>query len=180
MQAETTTCAVLVNLHQIQLVSVVVVILLVSEFSASFSMQEERPIPKIKPHGINFFFHPPPPRLCFFALNASEQRHSWPSNPWEFAEAMFTIGRMVNEQKQNKKHFISPLSQNFGPGRIGNFVVNSPMILGHESSGIVVDVGSEVKHLKKVKKKKKKKKTFRCSSCSGRTEIPHTHKRETE
>jgi len=34
-------------------------------------------------------------------------------------------------------------------GRIGDFILNSPMILGHESSGIVVEVGSEVKNLKK-------------------------------
>jgi len=34
-------------------------------------------------------------------------------------------------------------------GRIGDFIVKSPMILGHESSGQVVEVGSEVTHLKK-------------------------------
>ncbi|KAG8906870.1 hypothetical protein FRB99_005930 [Tulasnella sp. 403] len=33
-------------------------------------------------------------------------------------------------------------------GRIGDFVVESPMVLGHESSGIVYKVGSKVKHLK--------------------------------
>ncbi|KAJ7638926.1 xylitol dehydrogenase [Roridomyces roridus] len=33
-------------------------------------------------------------------------------------------------------------------GRIGDFVVNDPMILGHESAGIVSKVGSNVKHLK--------------------------------
>lgn len=33
-------------------------------------------------------------------------------------------------------------------GRIGDFVVNSPMVLGHESAGIVFKVGSKVKHLK--------------------------------
>lgn len=33
-------------------------------------------------------------------------------------------------------------------GRIGNFVVNGPMILGHESSGTVIKVGPGVKHLK--------------------------------
>jgi L-iditol 2-dehydrogenase len=32
-------------------------------------------------------------------------------------------------------------------GRIGDFVVNSPMILGHESSGTVVKLGSAIKHL---------------------------------
>ena len=32
-------------------------------------------------------------------------------------------------------------------GRIGSFVVNSPMVLGHEASGVVVEVGSEVKTL---------------------------------
>lgn len=32
-------------------------------------------------------------------------------------------------------------------GRIGPFVVNKPMVLGHEASGTVVDVGSEVKNL---------------------------------
>ncbi len=33
-------------------------------------------------------------------------------------------------------------------GRIGDFVVKKPMVLGHEASGRVVKVGSEVKHLK--------------------------------
>eukprot|EP01089_Gocevia_fonbrunei_P019273 TRINITY_DN6775_c0_g1_i1.p1 TRINITY_DN6775_c0_g1~~TRINITY_DN6775_c0_g1_i1.p1 ORF type:complete len:356 (+),score=61.50 TRINITY_DN6775_c0_g1_i1:33-1070(+) len=34
-------------------------------------------------------------------------------------------------------------------GRIGDFIVNGPMILGHESSGVVAEVGSDVKSLKK-------------------------------
>ncbi|KAM3828410.1 sorbitol dehydrogenase isoform 2-T2 [Vipera latastei] len=34
-------------------------------------------------------------------------------------------------------------------GRIGNFVVKSPMVLGHEASGTVVKVGSSVTKLKK-------------------------------
>ena len=33
-------------------------------------------------------------------------------------------------------------------GRIGPFVVNAPMVLGHEAAGIVVEVGSEVHDLK--------------------------------
>ncbi|TEB35636.1 xylitol dehydrogenase [Coprinellus micaceus] len=33
-------------------------------------------------------------------------------------------------------------------GRIGDFVVKAPMVLGHESSGIVTKVGPKVKHLK--------------------------------
>ncbi|XP_054723766.1 sorbitol dehydrogenase-like [Uloborus diversus] len=33
-------------------------------------------------------------------------------------------------------------------GRIGNFIVREPMVLGHESSGTVVRVGSKVTHLK--------------------------------
>ena len=33
-------------------------------------------------------------------------------------------------------------------GRIGNFVVESPMVLGHEASGLVVAVGEGVKNLK--------------------------------
>ncbi|ABV87606.1 NAD(P)-dependent alcohol dehydrogenase [Shewanella pealeana] len=33
-------------------------------------------------------------------------------------------------------------------GRIGHFVVEKPMILGHEAAGIVTAVGSNVKHLK--------------------------------
>lgn len=33
-------------------------------------------------------------------------------------------------------------------GRIGPFVVTEPMVLGHEASGTVVEVGREVKHLK--------------------------------
>ena len=33
-------------------------------------------------------------------------------------------------------------------GRIGPFVVNEPMVLGHEASGTVVEVGSDVKGLK--------------------------------
>ena len=32
-------------------------------------------------------------------------------------------------------------------GRIGPFVVKEPLVLGHEASGIVVEVGAEVKHL---------------------------------
>ncbi len=33
-------------------------------------------------------------------------------------------------------------------GRIGPFVVREPMVLGHEASGTVIEVGREVKHLK--------------------------------
>lgn len=33
-------------------------------------------------------------------------------------------------------------------GNIGNFVVKAPMIMGHESSGVVVEVGEGVKNLK--------------------------------
>lgn len=33
-------------------------------------------------------------------------------------------------------------------GRIGDFVVKKPMVLGHEASGRVIEVGSAVKHLK--------------------------------
>jgi D-xylulose reductase len=33
-------------------------------------------------------------------------------------------------------------------GKIGPFVVNEPMILGHEASGRIIEVGSEVAHLK--------------------------------
>lgn len=33
-------------------------------------------------------------------------------------------------------------------GRIGDFVLKKPMVLGHEASGRVVKVGSGVKHLK--------------------------------
>ncbi|KAF5388228.1 hypothetical protein D9615_000511 [Tricholomella constricta] len=33
-------------------------------------------------------------------------------------------------------------------GRIGDFIVNNPMVLGHESAGIVSKVGPDVKHLK--------------------------------
>ncbi|OUC08350.1 sulfurtransferase, partial [Litorilinea aerophila] len=32
-------------------------------------------------------------------------------------------------------------------GAIGPFVVREPMILGHEASGTVIEVGSQVKHL---------------------------------
>ncbi|KAF9646027.1 xylitol dehydrogenase [Thelephora ganbajun] len=32
-------------------------------------------------------------------------------------------------------------------GRIGDFVVNNPMVLGHESAGVVSKVGAKVKHL---------------------------------
>ncbi|XHG01697.1 hypothetical protein AWENTII_005066 [Aspergillus wentii] len=32
-------------------------------------------------------------------------------------------------------------------GRIGDFVLESPIVLGHESSGTVVEVGSAVKNL---------------------------------
>ncbi|MCJ8141215.1 NAD(P)-dependent alcohol dehydrogenase [Falsirhodobacter halotolerans] len=33
-------------------------------------------------------------------------------------------------------------------GKIGHFIVNEPMVLGHEASGTVVEVGAEVGHLK--------------------------------
>src|SRR5512134_800174 len=33
-------------------------------------------------------------------------------------------------------------------GRIGPFVVREPMVLGHEASGTIVEVGPEVKHLR--------------------------------
>lgn len=33
-------------------------------------------------------------------------------------------------------------------GKIGPFVVNEPMVLGHEASGVVIEVGSHVHHLK--------------------------------
>ena len=32
-------------------------------------------------------------------------------------------------------------------GKIGNFIVREPMILGHEASGIVIEIGKEVKNL---------------------------------
>lgn len=35
----------------------------------------------------------------------------------------------------------------FETGRIGNFIVEPPFVLGHEASGTVVEVGSEVTHL---------------------------------
>ncbi|PSN35371.1 Sorbitol dehydrogenase [Blattella germanica] len=34
-------------------------------------------------------------------------------------------------------------------GRCADFVVEKPMIMGHEASGIVAKVGKNVKHLKK-------------------------------
>jgi D-xylulose reductase len=33
-------------------------------------------------------------------------------------------------------------------GKIGPFVVNEPMVLGHEASGVVIEVGAQVRHLK--------------------------------
>lgn len=33
-------------------------------------------------------------------------------------------------------------------GRIGDYIVNLPFVLGHEPGGTVVEVGKEVKHLK--------------------------------
>lgn len=33
-------------------------------------------------------------------------------------------------------------------GKIGDFVVTGPMVMGHEASGRVVEVGEEVTHLK--------------------------------
>lgn len=33
-------------------------------------------------------------------------------------------------------------------GRIGPFVVEAPMVLGHEAAGTIIEIGSEVKHLK--------------------------------
>lgn len=35
----------------------------------------------------------------------------------------------------------------FKEGRIGDFVVKSPMILGHEASGVVTETGADVRHL---------------------------------
>lgn len=36
----------------------------------------------------------------------------------------------------------------FAHGRCGHFQVDGPLVLGHESSGVIVSVGSRVKHLK--------------------------------
>ena len=36
----------------------------------------------------------------------------------------------------------------FTSGRIGDFIVSAPMILGHEASGVVVETGANVKNLK--------------------------------
>ena len=36
----------------------------------------------------------------------------------------------------------------FEAGRIGNWIVDSDLVLGHESGGTVVEVGSKVEHLK--------------------------------
>lgn len=33
-------------------------------------------------------------------------------------------------------------------GRIGDFILNAPMIMGHESSGVVIEVGENVTGLK--------------------------------
>jgi D-xylulose reductase len=33
-------------------------------------------------------------------------------------------------------------------GRIGDFILESPIVLGHESSGVIAEVGSAVKNLK--------------------------------
>ena len=37
----------------------------------------------------------------------------------------------------------------FESGRIGDFVVKPPFVLGHEAAGTVVETGKNVKHLKK-------------------------------
>ena len=37
----------------------------------------------------------------------------------------------------------------FEHGRIGDYIVKPPFVLGHEAAGIVAEIGSEVKHLKK-------------------------------
>ena len=37
----------------------------------------------------------------------------------------------------------------FENGRIGDFIVKTPFVLGHEAAGVVVEIGQEVKHLKK-------------------------------
>ena len=33
-------------------------------------------------------------------------------------------------------------------GRIGNYIVEPPFVLGHEPGGVVVEIGKKVKHLK--------------------------------
>jgi D-xylulose reductase len=33
-------------------------------------------------------------------------------------------------------------------GRIGDFILESPIVLGHESAGTVVEVGAKVKNVK--------------------------------
>ena len=38
-------------------------------------------------------------------------------------------------------------------GRIGDFIVKAPMVLGHEAAGIVSEVGEGVNHLKTGKTK---------------------------
>ena len=45
-------------------------------------------------------------------------------------------------------------------GRIGDFIVTEPMVLGHESSGIITEIGEGVTNLRKGKLC-----TFRFSFC---------------
>lgn len=45
-----------------------------------------------------------------------------------------------------RKPLMLPIS--WQRGRIGEYIVKGPMVLGHESSGVVVEVGKHVKHLK--------------------------------
>ena len=51
----------------------------------------------------------------------------------------------------------------FVRGRIGDFIVKAPMVLGHEASGLVVEVGEGVTHLQPGELEEKKWEVTNCS-----------------
>ncbi|XP_026565623.1 sorbitol dehydrogenase [Pseudonaja textilis] len=81
---------------------------------------------------LNFFFFSP-----FFLSFFQENRPVPEPGPNEVLLKMHSVG-ICGSDVHYWQH-----------GRIGNFVVKSPMVLGHEASGTVVKVGSSVTKLKK-------------------------------
>jgi len=69
-------------------------------------------------------------------LNLREIELQEPFGPHDVRIAIHTVGICGSDV-----HY-------YEHGRIGPFVVEEPMVLGHEASGTIVEVGNEVQHLK--------------------------------
>lgn len=108
-------------------------------------LQEQRPIPEPGPNGIETMYYPDSLysiflhfiffvySLCILLSNCLSFLYS------EVLLQMHSVGICGSDV-----HF-------WQNGRIGDYVVKKPMVLGHEASGRVVKVGSAVKNLKEGK-----------------------------